>query len=87
MTKIKCFFLLNKEKLEIYLVLGQTSLTFIEDFSPINTPSGQSRRFYISNTSSNNTKQQQPNQKKSTSATNQLTTRLKTIIEGSEHTK
>ena len=70
-------------------MLGQTSLTFIEDLSPINTPSGQSRRFYISNSN----KQQTPSVpilKRSTSITStssQLTTRLKTIIEGGDHPK
>jgi len=79
----------------LFLVLGQSSLTIIEDFSPINTPSGQSRRFYISNTNNNNNKQNLlSNNSKRTSLTSsisststQLTTRLKAIIEGSEHTK
>jgi hypothetical protein len=71
------------------LVLGQSNLTFIEDFSPINTPSGQSRRFYISNT---NKQQNIPSHllKRSasiTSTSSLLTTRLKTIIEGSDHAK
>ncbi len=81
----------------MFLVLGQSSLTLIEDFSPINTPSGQSRRFYISNTNNNNNNNKQnllSNNYKRTSLTSsisststQLTTRLKAIIEGSEHTK
>jgi hypothetical protein len=80
----------------LFLVLGQSSLTIIEDFSPINTPSGQSRRFYISNTNNNNNNKQNllSNNSKRTSLTSsisststQLTTRLKAIIEGSEHTK
>ncbi|CAF0755920.1 unnamed protein product [Rotaria sordida] len=86
------------------ILLGQSSLTFIEDFSPINTPSGQNRRFYISNTNNNNTnnnntnnnKQQNPmpnNYNRSpsmtsiSSASSQLTTRLKTIMEGNEYSK
>ncbi|UJR35929.1 hypothetical protein I4U23_028670 [Adineta vaga] len=79
------------------ILLGQSSLTFIEDFSPVNTPSGQSRRFYISNTNNNNNTNKpnvsSQNYKRSTSVnsisstSSQLTTRLKAIIEGSEHTK
>ncbi|CAF2904464.1 unnamed protein product [Rotaria sp. Silwood2] len=83
------------------ILLGQTSLTLIEDFSPINSPSGQNRRFYISNsnnntTNTNNNKQQSPiasNNHRTpsissiSSTSSQLTTRLKTIIEGSEHSK
>ena len=70
-------------------VLGQSSLVFIDDLSPVNTPSGQSRRFYISNTN----KQQNistNNLKRSSSiatTSSQLSTRLKTIIEGSDPSK
>ncbi len=74
-----------------FVVLGQTSLTFIEDFSPINTPSGQSRRFYISNTNNKPVNPTHGNLKRTpltsspiSSTSSQLTTRLKTIIEGSE---
>jgi hypothetical protein len=73
----------------LVLVLGQANLTFIEDLSPINTPSGQSRRFYISNTNKPQTSFIH-NVKRTpsiTSTSSQLTTRLKTIIEGNEHTK
>ncbi|CAF3727570.1 unnamed protein product [Adineta steineri] len=77
------------------ILLGQSSLTFIEDFSPVNTPSGQSRRFYISNTQNNNKPNPPTNHSKRTplttsitSTSTQLTARLKTIIEGGgEHNK
>ena len=76
----------------LLLVLSQSNLTFIDDLSPVNTPTGQSRRFVISNTNNNN-KQQNPlaiNHKRIstiTAASSQLTTRLKVIMEGSEHAK
>lgn len=72
-----------------FLVLGQSSLVFIDDLSPVNTPSGQSRRFYISNTN----KQQNISTsalKRSASiqsTSSQLTTRLKTIMEGVDPSK
>ncbi|CAF0830559.1 unnamed protein product [Adineta ricciae] len=75
------------------ILLGQSSLTFVEDFSPVNAPSGQSRRFYISNTNNNNNKPTSHGYKRSasmnsiSSTSSQLTTRLKAIIEGAEHTK
>lgn len=81
---------------EGFSVLGQSSLTFIEDFSPTNAPSGQSRRFYISNTNSNSaSKASVPTAgyKRSMSTTSnsstssQLTTRLKAIMEGAEQAK
>ena len=72
-----------------FSVLGQSSLVFVDDLSGISAPSGQSRRFYISNT---NKQQNVPssNMKRSmsiTSTSSQLTTRLKTIIEGSDLAK
>ena len=76
------------------LVLGQSSLIFVEDFSPVNTPSGQARRFYISNTNNNNNNKSTSHGYKRSASINsisstssQLTTRLKAIIEGTEHTK
>ncbi|CAF3780097.1 unnamed protein product [Rotaria magnacalcarata] len=78
------------------ILLGQSSLAFIEDFSPINTPSGQNRRFYISNTNNNNNNngnKANPSSNNNgrtpsiSSTSSQLTTRLKTIIEGTEHSK
>ncbi|CAF4332847.1 unnamed protein product [Rotaria socialis] len=82
------------------ILLGQSSLAFIEDFSPINTPSGQNRRFYISNTNNNNNSNsgnkanpssnnngRTPSISSISSTSSQLTTRLKTIIEGTEHSK
>lgn len=70
-----------------FSVLGQTSLTFIEDFSPTNTPSGQSRRFYITNSNKQPTPPTQTVKRSTsiTSTSSHLTARLKTIIEGSEH--
>jgi len=69
------------------ILLGQTSLTFIEDFSPTNTPSGQSRRFYITNSNKQPTPPTQTVKRSTsiTSTSSHLTARLKTIIEGSEH--
>lgn len=72
------------------ILLGQTSLSFIDDFSPTNTPSGQSRRFYITNTNKQATTPSTATVKRSTSITStssHLTARLKTIIEGNDHSK
>jgi hypothetical protein len=66
-------------------VLGQNGLIFIEDLSPTTIPSGQSRRYFISNSNtnkSNGTPILNSSTKRSLSTHSHLTARLKTIIDG-----
>lgn len=81
----------------VRLGLGQSGLTLIEDLSPSNTPSGQARRYYISNSGNSTTKstvnslmnthKRSSSNSSISSTSSQLTTRLKTIIEGTDLSK
>lgn len=95
-------FLLKIFSIETFLFLfrlglGQSGLTLIEDLSPVNTPSGQARRYYISNSGNStakssvnsmiNTHRRSSSNSSISSTSSQLTTRLKTIIEGTDLSK